>query len=422
MGCILYELVIGHRKFRDDWEVLQYLHSPDGIEIPTGALTDEYWGETLHAIFSTMLVAEPAQRHSASQLYQRFAFHYQLNPVGHIGIIDDVEASNLKASDPICLRGGGVSRFASCSGCASFAFEHHGKFFICSAERGLHQILCEHPGPGLRVLAYAPHETGLLCSCTSGLLVFWNVETGQQMQKYLLNTILAAPARTLGHFGTWQFSIQAEWCLHRKLITVSKVQDSEPGHSDSSGIISMLFPFPEFQFFNLFTNGRIILCSNSGYAEVYDRTLKTLLAIIYLKERALRPKDTPFHPHRNLLLIPLDSGFEVYDGSSGILLYARVTNQKLQSLAFSPCGKYILVGLADRSIDVWECASAQRVHIIKVNTDIQHFWFCQAERHTCLVIGLEGITAVDFKREMKYFVKDSGDEERFNVRAALYRS
>jgi serine/threonine protein kinase len=74
VGCILYELVLRRRLFRDDWEVQQYASLGGEREISVGAdsIPDERKREFILKVIKELLNVDPMRRPRAKDLYERF--------------------------------------------------------------------------------------------------------------------------------------------------------------------------------------------------------------------------------------------------------------------------------------------------------------------------------------------------------------
>jgi len=72
MGCILYELCIGERAFKSDWEVFKYSLSGKSIEIVVDDSFDGQSKAKMVQLITDMLRIEPSERRSALDLSNEF--------------------------------------------------------------------------------------------------------------------------------------------------------------------------------------------------------------------------------------------------------------------------------------------------------------------------------------------------------------
>ena len=77
MGCILYELATGIRPFQSDWEVLKHRFSGKNINVVLDSF-DTHSVETITKYIVDMLQVDPADRSSASLLFNEFNGQLQL--------------------------------------------------------------------------------------------------------------------------------------------------------------------------------------------------------------------------------------------------------------------------------------------------------------------------------------------------------
>lgn len=73
MGCILYELVLGHQVFRSDGATIEHYYTKSVIEVPCSHIFTDDGKVAICAAIEEMMQNDPRLRPAASDLVKRFA-------------------------------------------------------------------------------------------------------------------------------------------------------------------------------------------------------------------------------------------------------------------------------------------------------------------------------------------------------------
>ena len=88
LGCILYELTVGHRAFTDDFHTLQYCSSQKPLLIVFGDDIGDGFKEIMERNIRTMLQIDYALRPPATDLLKEFTSNFQSIRVQSTGTRD----------------------------------------------------------------------------------------------------------------------------------------------------------------------------------------------------------------------------------------------------------------------------------------------------------------------------------------------
>lgn len=84
MGCILYELAVGRRVFKDDWAASEYKKSSGTLEIHLDENFSSQCKETITTHIMCMLQIDSTLRPSATYFLEEFSKNFQTTHIHHI--------------------------------------------------------------------------------------------------------------------------------------------------------------------------------------------------------------------------------------------------------------------------------------------------------------------------------------------------
>jgi serine/threonine protein kinase len=84
MGCILYEIAIGHKPFKMDWGAIEYLSSREPLLLPIELIVARSLTQDISSILLDMLGRDPGLRPSARDLCELFYNNLKITTIADI--------------------------------------------------------------------------------------------------------------------------------------------------------------------------------------------------------------------------------------------------------------------------------------------------------------------------------------------------